>query len=391
MNENAPWSRLKGFYELDPLLRRKALLSLPLGLKDEDFIGLDESLTLNTADTMSENVIGVMSLPFSVAVNFVVNDKPVLVPMVTEEPSIVAAVSKMAKLVSSSGGFNSKVSESLVKGQLQLYGFIDGDRLVNTLNEQKFKLIEFLNQGCKNMVARGGGVINIEIRPISSKIGPMIIVEPLVDVKDVMGANVVNTLMEMLANKLKNLDAEVGIAILSNLCDSRLATATCQLPISLLGENGAQIAKRMLAAHAFAETDIYRACTHNKGILNGIDAVALATGNDFRAIEAGAHAFAAHKSPYKPLTSFVLEQEAIKAELTLPLAVGVVGGNCAIHKGVRFAHKILGPFSRSAKSLAEVMVSVGLAQCLAALLALSHEGIQKGHMKLHKKKLQPKS
>lgn len=392
MNEKAPWSRLQGFYKLSPHERRQALLKLPLDLKDEDFVGIDSALELSVADLLSENVVGSFSLPFSVAVNMVVDQEPVLVPMVTEEPSIVAAVSNMAKVVSFAGGFKTKIALPIMKGQLQLYGFYDGDRIIEKLKAEKQSLIQFLNDHIPTMKARGGGVIELDWRAIKSSLGPMIIVEAWVDVRDAMGANIVNTLMEMLKDKLScSLEAKIGLAILSNLCDQRIATAQCEIPFKVLSregsdEKGKEIAELMLVAHAFAEADIYRACTHNKGILNGIDALALATGNDFRAIEAGAHAYAARSGTYSPLTRFSISNRSLLAKLSLPLAVGVVGGSTRIHKGVRAAHKILGAFSQSGTKLCSLMVSVGLVQCMAALRALSSEGIQKGHMKLHNKK-----
>lgn len=396
MNRTQHWSRLPGFFGLTAIKRREVLSSLPLAVSASDFSMMDQGLSLDDADRMSENVIATFSLPFSIAANFVVDDQPVLIPMVTEEPSVVAACSKMAKLTSVSGGFHTEIDRPLLKGQIQLYRLRDVDRAIATFNANKADLLTFAKSLCPSMQARGGGVTDIGVRVLPSpKIGPMLVIEPVIDVVDAMGANVVNTLLEALALKVRQMfDGTVGLRILSNLCDQRLARASCKLSFAELAtdfgrDDGLRVLENMVAAHAFAEADVYRACTHNKGILNGIDAVALATGNDFRAIEAGAHAFAASFGSYGPLTTISIEtgSKMLRAELALPLAVGVVGGIAGLHDGVRLAHKILGPFAKTSRKLASVMVSAGLSQCLAALFALSQEGIQKGHMKLHKKKL----
>jgi|SRR5579871_2197430 len=381
------WSRLAGFFNLSALERRKALLSLPIGLSEEDFHLADLGLSLADADLISENVVATFGLPLAIAANFIVDDTPVLVPMVTEEPSIVAACSKMAKLVSKNGGFFTNVDRSLIKGQIQLYQLRDIDKAIAAIHTHKEDLLHWAQGECRSMSDRGGGVVDITFRLLPcKKIGPMLIVEPMMDVIDAMGANTINTLVEKLARRLGPLvDGQIGLRILSNLCDQRLARARCQIALEAISPSFS----KMLAAHAFAEADIYRGATHNKGILNGIDAVALATGNDFRAIEAGAHAYAAYQGAYRPLTAMWVDEEAntLCAELTLPLAVGVVGGLVNRHHGVKLAHKILGKFANSAKGLASVMASVGLSQCLAALYALTNEGIQQGHMKLHQKKL----
>lgn len=396
MDDARNWSRLQGFFALDTKKRREVLASLPALLTDTDFSELDRGLSLSLADQISENVVGTFSLPLSIAANFVVDNEAVLVPMVTEEPSIVAACTKLAKLVSLTGGFHTQIDRALIKGQIQLYDLPDIDQVTELFECSRSCLLRYAKEQCPAMEARGGGVIDIGMRVLASdKIGPMVLIEPVIDVVDAMGANAVNTVLEGLAHKVREIfPGKIGLKILSNLCDRRLARARCHLPFRALasdehGDNGPQIAQKMIAAHALAEADVYRACTHNKGILNGIDAVAIATGNDFRAIEAGAHAFAAIKGSYAPLTAIHLdnERQILVAELTLPLAVGVVGGISHIHEGVKFSRKILGPFATTSKKLSSVLVSVGLSQCLAALLALVQDGIQKGHMKLHKKKL----
>jgi hydroxymethylglutaryl-CoA reductase len=399
MDNYEHWSRLPGFFCLSHRERRLVLSSLLVGLAEEDFLGFDKGLALLDADRVSENVIGTFALPFSVAVNFIVDDTPVLVPMVTEEPSIVAASSKMAKLVGRNGGFHTTIDKSLLKGQIQIYQLHDIDKAIKDFETHKSALLEFARSCSMRMEERGGGIIDIGFRIVQSdRIGPMVVIEPVMDVVDAMGANTINSLVEALANKVHEvIGGSIGIKILSNLCDQRLAKARCQIRVEDLADDsglsqGLMNAHKLIAAHAFAEADIYRGATHNKGILNGIDAVAIATGNDFRALEAGAHAFAAIKGRYQPLTTLWLNDinDTLCAELTMPLAVGVVGGLNHIHPGVKLAHKLLQRFSKSARGLASVMVSVGLSQCLAALLALTKEGIQQGHMKLHQKKIMQK-
>jgi hydroxymethylglutaryl-CoA reductase len=396
MDDQSYKSRLAGFFALSPQARRQVLQARCDTLSPSDIFALDEGLSLSEAEHLSENVVGTFSLPFSVAANFVVDNESVLVPFVTEEPSIVAAASKMAKIVAKAGGFHTEIDAPIIKGQVQLYNLVDIDKAQSIFLENKAHLLDFLNQSCPNMVKRGGGVIGIDCRTLSSpKMGPMLLIEPRVNVVDAMGANIVNRLMELLGEKLRLLlGASVCLRILSNLCDERLARARCSLPVQLLSPDqghdfGDEIAEKIMIGHALAEIDPYRACTHNKGIMNGVDAVAIATGSDFRALEAGAHAFAARGGHYRALTdlSYDADTRILHANLVMPLAVGVVGGNCGLHRGVKVAHKILGPFAQSSQKLASVMVSVGLSQCLAALFALSSEGIQKGHMRLHHKKL----
>lgn len=395
MKATQNWSRLERFFTLGAQMRRAVLSALPLNLDDRDFIAADAGLSLDQADRMSENVIATFSLPFSVAVNFVVDGEATLVPMVTEEPSIVAACSKVAKLVAQHGGFHTEIEPALIKGQIQIYQIHDIDKAVATFQAHRLEILTLAQSLCPRMTERGGGVCDVQARVLASGVGPMLIVEPIMDVVDAMGANAVNTLVEALAPRIAHLfDGVIGLKILSNLCDKRRATARCTLSFAQLAtdsavDNGAEIARRVRAAHAFAESDPYRACTHNKGILNGVDAVAIATGNDFRAIEAGAHAYAAMGGGYGPLTSITIDEhhQTLSATLSMPLAVGVVGGIFSMHQGVALAHKILGPFAKSSSKLASVMISAGLSQCLGALLALSQDGIQKGHMKLHEKKL----
>jgi hydroxymethylglutaryl-CoA reductase len=388
MKEFLFWSRLPAFYALNIENRRERLFGLPINLNTKDFKSIDAGLSLAQANLMTENVIATFDLPLSLATNFIINNKPLLVPMVTEEPSVVAACSKMAKTVSETGGFIASADEQLLSGQLQILDLPDLNKAQEVFLKHRPYFINLLNENCIAMCKRGGGVKDINFRVLSSpKTGAMLILEPLVDVKDAMGANMVNTLMEILAKEAhKVFGGQIGLAILSNYCDQRLARSYCKIPISFLSDI---ITKKMIAAHALAEIDIYRATTHNKGIMNGIDAVAIATGNDFRAIEASAHAYAYTKQNSLVLSDFKLDatNTYLEASIELPIAVGVIGGNRGFHKTVDFAHKILGEFSDTNKNLACVMASVGLAQCLAAVFALCSDGIQKGHMKLHEKKI----
>lgn len=393
MKECGYSSRFPKFYDKSIAERRMLLADC---LSKDDFAVLDQGLSLQHANIISENVIGNFSLPLSVATNFIVDKKPVLVPMVTEEPSIVAASSKMAKIVAKNGGFTTEVDSPYLKGQVQIYAIPDIDAAVCMIEQRKEELMDYANLFCTSMKQRGGGVSSLTCRVIRGETcGPMLIVDILVNVADAMGANKVNTIVESLAKKLHALvGGSLGISILSNLCDQRMATSQCVIDYHALasdscGDNGEANAKKILFAHEFAQADIYRACTHNKGILNGIDAVLLATGNDFRAVEAAAHTHASISGRYSPLTKIELDgnKKQLRAELALPLALGVVGGLTKYHSAVKLSHKLLGEFSETGKKLSSVVVSVGLAQCLAALFALSTHGIQRGHMKLHYKKI----
>ena len=395
MNTTNYWSRMPGFFSLDVLQRREMVKTWPLNVADTDFAKLDQGLSFSDADVISENVIGTFALPLACAVNFVVDEQALVVPMAIEEPSIVAACSKMAKLTAENGGFTTKIAPPHIKGQIQFFAVQDLDKAMANFTAHKSSILHSAKLYSASIEARGGGIVSIDARVVPSPIGPMMLIEPVINVVDAMGANLVNTIVEKLSGDVaKIIDGKMGVRILSNLSDQRLALAKCRLRFDQIAtdqahDNGLLVAERMRAAHALAEADVYRACTHNKGIMNGIDAVAIATGNDFRAIEAGAHAYAAKNGSYGPLTSLMTDetQQMITATITLPMAVGVVGGLVKMHPGVKLAHSLLGNFASNGQKLAAVMASVGLAQCLAALLALSQEGIQKGHMKLHKKKL----
>ena len=344
-------------------------------------------LTLETADHMIENAVGLFSLPLGIAQNFIVNGKSVLVPMVVEEPSVVAAVSFMAKLAQSTGGFRAWMSSQEMIGQVQLLDLADIDAAQSLIETYKPELLQQASALNPGLTRHGGGIRDLEVRQIEeSPIGPFLVVHLILDVQDAMGANMVNTAVESLAPLLEQLTgARAHLRILSNLSDRRLASAEVRLPAEVLafeGYSGELVRDGVIEAWAFAEADPYRAATHNKGIMNGVDAVLLATGNDWRAVEAGAHAYAARDGRYKSLSTWTTTEEgSLKGSLTLPLAIGIVGGSTRVHPGVRTNLKLMGV--QCVSDLGEIIAAVGLAQNLAALRALATEGIQKGHMRLH--------
>jgi len=388
MDDQSKSSRIKGFYDL-PLARRRQELIDRGYLTLEDLAGLSPQtgLGLETADHMIENVIGTYSLPLGVALNFQVNGVDVLVPMAVEEPSVVAGASFMAKLAREGGGFKATSAEPVMIGQLQILDLDDlaGAREdLEAHKEELLKELENLDPVLKNL---GGGPRDLQVREIpQSALGPFLVLHLLMDVRDAMGANAVNTACEALAPAVEEITSgRVHLRILSNLADQRLAAAKCSIPAAALGfddYSGEEVRDGIIEAWAFADADSYRAATHNKGIMNGIDAVALATGNDWRAIEAGAHAYAARFGHYGSLSTWAAGPEGeLVGELELPLAVGIVGGATRVHPGAKAALKLMGV--KKASQLAEIMASVGLAQNLAALRALATDGIQRGHMRLH--------
>jgi len=344
-------------------------------------------LNLETADHMIENAVGLFSLPLGIAQNFIVNGRSVLVPMVVEEPSVVAAVSFMAKLAQSTGGFKAWMSSQEMIGQVQLLDLADIDESQNLIETHKPDLLQQARALNPGLTRHGGGIRDLEVRRIDeSPIGAFLVVHLILDAADAMGANMVNTAVESLAPLLEELTgARAHLRILSNLSDRRLASAEVCLPAGVLafeGYSGEQVRDRVIEAWAFAEADPYRAATHNKGIMNGVDAVLLATGNDWRGVEAGAHAYAARDGRYKSLSTWSkTEDGSLKGSLTLPLAIGIVGGATRVQPGVKTNLKLMG--IQRVSDLGEIIAAVGLAQNLAALRALATEGIQKGHMRLH--------
>jgi hydroxymethylglutaryl-CoA reductase len=383
-------SRLSGFHKL-PLPERLAKIQTLLGLTEDELRALkpEASLSLETAGQMIENTLGVFSLPMGLATNFRVNQCDYLVPMVVEEPSVVAAVSFAAKLVREAGGFEAETDGSWMIGQVQVTQFGAPDKAGKKLLANKEAILALANSVHPNMLKRGGGAKDMEVRllpaPEGPKGEPLLVVHLVVDTQEAMGANLINTMAEAVAPLIEEITGgKVFLRILSNLADRRLARAKCRIPVSLLttsGMSGETVAHGVVQASRFAMADPYRAATHNKGIMNGIDAMALATGQDFRAIEAGAHAFACRDGQYRPLSTWVLEGHELTGSIELPLALGTVGGPLKIHPGVQAAFKILR--IQSVHELAMVMASVGLAQNFAAVRALGSTGIQRGHMAMH--------
>lgn len=338
---------------------------------------------------MIENAIGIFQIPLGIADNFVINDKEYLIPMATEEPSVIAAASNAAKIVKETGGFKAKADKSIMIGQIQLVSFSDNDiantdKVIKRITKNKIELIKIANT--KSKFAR---CMDIQIKQIDDEsinhLGQMIIIELLIDTKDAMGANVVNTMCESIAPKIESLtEGQVILKILSNYATNRLVRCEGVFPKALIG--GDKVLRRILFAYAFAYSDIYRAVTHNKGIMNGIDSVAIATGQDFRAIESGCHAYACKDGQYRSLTKWYENSNGdLVGEMEIPLAVGVIGGITNIHPLVKACLKILG--IASSQELAMIIAAVGLAQNFSAIRALSDEGIQKGHMKLHSKNI----
>jgi hydroxymethylglutaryl-CoA reductase len=382
-------SRLTGFYRLSIGDRIQTLV-------DQGFIDAQAARSLAdgqallpkaTADRMIENVVGVFGLPFAVAPNFLINQKDYVVPMVVEEPSIVAGVSGAAKLFRQRGGFTVTSLPSLLIGQVQLENVKDPDSVLRSLDDEKESLIELANSLQPNLRARGGGVQDIELFKHKLSNGEWIVVlHLLVDTCDAMGANAVNTLCEGIAPRIEKIcGAKVGLRILSNLADRALVTARGDVALELLAADSHEaetVRDAIIRANDFANVDPYRAATHNKGIMNGVDAVAIATGNDWRAIEAAAHAFAVQGGAYRALTNWSVSPNGdLSGEITLPLKVGIVGGSLESNPGAKIGLNLCGV--SSAAELAAVIAATGLAQNFAALKALTSDGIQKGHMSLH--------
>ena len=338
------------------------------------------ALDLGTADRMIENVIGTFEFPFGIATNFLINERDYLIPMVIEEPSVVAAASNAAKLARSSGGFFAESDEPVMIGQVQIVGVPDIEAAKKRILENKEQLSDIANRQDSTLLKFGGGVRDIEAREITTPRGDMLIVHLLVDVRDAMGANAVNTMAEAISPKLEELTGgKTRLRIITNLAVHRKARAKAVWSREVLGEDAIE---NILDAYSFAVGDQFRCATHNKGIMNGIDAVTIATGNDFRAVEAGAHSFGAFTGSYTSLTRYEKDKEGnLVGSIELPMPIGTVGGSTRTNPMAKIALKILGV--KSAKELGEVMAAVGLAQNFAALRALANEGIQQGHMKLH--------
>jgi hydroxymethylglutaryl-CoA reductase len=396
-------SRLPGFYKAT-IAERRALLAAAAGVPIEAFAAVDPgALELAVADGMIENVVGTYALPFAVAVNFTVDGRDVVIPMAVEEPSIVAAASNAARMCRPAG-FVTKVSAPVMIGQIQITHVADVDAGVTKVMAAAGELVETARTMMPRMAERGGGPQALDVRKLaeSGPDGGVLVAHLHVDCRDAMGANLVNTLCEALADRVAAIaGGRPGLRILSNLTDGRMVTVRCAIPHAQLGGTvpvepgssashvneieGADVAAAIAAASRFAELDPYRATTHNKGIMNGIDAVLVATGQDWRAVEAGAHAYACKQGTYRPLAVWRDEGGALIGELVMPLAVGTVGGALLSHPSAKLALAIGG--IEHADQLTSLAAAAGLATNLAALRALATEGIQKGHMALHARKL----
>lgn len=380
-------SRLPGFYKRS-LAERVAIVARWAGLDDvQQRILLGQGLNAEQAGQMIENGIGTYGLPLGIAVNFLINDRNYLIPMAVEEPSVVAAVSHAAKLVRTGGGFETEATAPIMIGQIQVLDVPDIAAAVRAIEKNKEVLMAAADDCSESIVRRGGGSRDVEVRSLEeTPVGPMLVVHLLYDTRDAMGANAVNTAVETIAPMVEELSGgRANLRILSNLNDRRTVTARCIVPASTLdGADlpGVLVAGRIEEANALALVDPYRAATHNKGIMNGIDAVCVATGNDWRAIEAGAHAYAHRDGQYRALTDWHVDENGdLFGEITMPLAVGTVGGATRVHPVAQVVMDILDV--SSASELAQVMAAVGLAQNLAAIKALATTGIQHGHMRMH--------
>ncbi len=376
-------SEVSGFYKLS-FEERARFLKEFASLSEEELALLKNTGALGKefADRMIENVVGGFTLPLGIATNFRINGKDYLIPMVIEEPSVVAAASNAAKLARPGGGFTASADEPVMIGQIQLTKIKNMKEAQRAVLENKNELLELANSRDSTLIKLGGGAKEIDARALETPRGAMLVVYLYVDVRDAMGANAVNTMAEMIAPRAEEITGgKARLRIISNLARKRLARASAVFKREVVGED---VVEGVLDAYEFAKADEYRCATHNKGIMNGIDALALATGNDWRALEAGAHAYACVGGKYQPLTSYEKNKSGdLLGKIELPIAVGTVGG-ATKHPAARVALKILGV--GSARELAGVMASVGLAQNFAALRALSTEGIQKGHMRLHARK-----
>ena len=383
-----PTSEISGFYKKSAEERWKAIRDFG-GLSEEETrtLGNTGALTFSQVDRMIENVVGTMPVPLGVAMNFRINGRDYLVPMAIEEPSVVAAASNAAKMARAKGGFSASTSGPVMIGQIQLVHVPDPHSARLAVLHARDEILRRANEKDPILVKLNAGAKDVECRVVPTAKGPMVIAHLIVDTRDAMGANAVNTMAEAVSPYLEEITGgRAYLRIISNLAVKRLARARAVFPKDVIKTDtisGEDVVEGVLEAFAFADADPFRCATHNKGIMNGIDAVVIATGNDFRAIEAGAHAYAAWKSGgYRPLTTWERNAEGdLVGTIELPLAVGLVGGATAVHPTAKACVKLLGV--KTAQELAEVIASVGLAQNFAALRALATEGIQRGHMGLH--------
>ena len=376
----------KSIQERLEFVKSQALTSM----EAQDSLEQNENLSIAVADQLSENVVGTFSLPYSVVPEVLVNGQEYTVPYVTEEPSVVAAASFASKIIKRAGGFTAQVHQRQMIGQVALYQVPERDKACQAILSQKAELLEQANQAYPSIVKRGGGARELTVEKISGE-ADFLVVYLHVDTQEAMGANMLNTMLEALKPSLEALSQGKSLmGILSNYATDSLVTATCRIAFRYLSrqkDEARELAEKMVLASQFAQADPYRAATHNKGIFNGIDALLIATGNDWRAIEAGAHAYASHDGAYRGLSRWTmdLETEELIGELTMPMPVATKGGSIGLNPRVVLSHELLG--HPSAKELAQIIVSIGLAQNFAALKALVSTGIQQGHMKLQAKSL----
>ncbi len=380
-------SRLPGFYKLS-VEERRELLRHRADLSEQDLETLDSGgLDTAAADRIVENVVGLYALPLGLGLNFRVNGRDVLVPMAVEEPSVIAAASNAARMVREGGGFVAEADDPVMTAQIEIVDIADPEASVARLEAAADELIDLAHATLPRLVDRGGGAREIEVRAHPRRV----VVHVHVDCRNAMGANMVNTVAEALAARVAELaGGRSGLRILTNLCDRRCVRVKARVPQSALGTaelDGAAVRDGIVAASLFAEDDPYRAATHNKGIMNGVDAVVIATGNDWRGVEAGAHAFAATSGRYRPLATWRAEEGDLVGALEMPMALGTVGGTLQAHAGARLAQKLLG--AADASTLGMIVACAGLASNLAALRALAGEGIQRGHMALHRRATSP--
>ena len=373
----------KSYHERLELFRAQALLSP----EKQTSLEQDEQMSVTVADQLSENVVGTFSLPYSLVPEVLVNGQEYTVPYVTEEPSVVAAASYASKIIKRAGGFTAQVHERQMIGQVALYQVDDPEQAQES---KKAELLELANQAYPSIVKRGGGARDLHVEQIKGETD-FLVVYLHVDTQEAMGANMLNTMLEALKPVLEELSQGQSLmGILSNYATDSLVTASCRIAFRYLSrqkDQGREIAEKIALASQFAQADSYRAATHNKGIFNGLDAILIATGNDWRAIEAGAHAFASRDGRYQGLSQWTLdlEREELVGQMTLPMPVATKGGSIGLNPRVALSHELLG--NPSAKELAQIIVSIGLAQNFAALKALVSTGIQQGHMKLQAKSL----
>ena len=376
----------KSYHERLELLKAQALLSP----EKQTSLEQDEQISVTVADQLSENVVGTFSLPYSLVPEVLVNGQDYTVPYVTEEPSVVAAASYASKIIKRAGGFTAQVHERQMIGQVALYQVVEPEQAQEKIVSKKAELLELANQAYPSIVKRGGGARDLHVEQIKGETD-FLVVYLHVDTQEAMGANMLNTMLEALKPVLEELSQGQSLmGILSNYATDSLVTASCRIAFRYLSrqkDEARELAEKMVLASQFAQADPYRAATHNKGIFNGIDALLIATGNDWRAIEAGAHAYASHDGAYRGLSRWTmdLETEELIGELTMPMPVATKGGSIGLNPRVVLSHELLG--HPSAKELAQIIVSIGLAQNFAALKALVSTGIQHGHMKLQAKSL----